>query len=93
MFILKIRGVFENENVDCLFDKIKDYTIFVSDNGGTYEAWLSHTTDTSAVFTGEAEHTYEFFSVVYDYVGHMESSPETYDAVTTVKGCFIGAVM
>lgn len=63
---------------------IRDYTIYVSDNGGPYTSWI--TTDaTSAVFTGENEHTYRFYSIARDNVGNIESTPSEPDAIATVK--------
>lgn len=41
-------------------------------------------TGTSAVFTGVSEYTYYFYSIARDNVGHIEESPGTCDAHTTV---------
>ncbi|MDI6603346.1 MAG: DUF11 domain-containing protein, partial [Patescibacteria group bacterium] len=63
---------------------IKDYTIYVADNGGPYTPWLANTTETSATFTGTPGHTYSFYSVARDNVGNTESLPDTFDAQTNV---------
>jgi hypothetical protein len=63
---------------------VKDYTIYVSDNGGPYQPWLIATTDTSAPYLGELGHTYSFHSAARDNVGNVEAAPESADATTTV---------
>ena len=60
------------------------YDIYVSDNGGDYTLWLNNTIDTNGVFTGEDDHTYEFYSVAIDDVGNREEPPDAPDAETTV---------
>jgi hypothetical protein len=65
---------------------IKDYTVYVSDNGGTYTPWLTNTTETSATFTGSPGHTYSFYSTARDNVGNVENPPATFDAQTNVLG-------
>ncbi|MBI3799873.1 MAG: hypothetical protein HY268_23230 [Deltaproteobacteria bacterium] len=64
---------------------ILDYTIFVSENGGPFTEWLSNTSDTSAMFPGEAGKTYAFYSVVRDQTGNLEDAPPVADATTTVS--------
>jgi hypothetical protein len=59
---------------------IKDYTIFVSADGGSYTAWLSNTPTTSATFTGQRGKTYAFYSVARDNVGNIEAAPIVPDA-------------
>jgi len=61
---------------------VASYDVYVSDNGGTFELWLDDTQDTSATFHGRGRHTYAFYSVAKDYVGHSELPPETPDAET-----------
>jgi hypothetical protein len=56
------------------------YTIYVSDNGGTFTPWLTGTAATSATFTGQVGHTYGFYSIATDNVGNIEpakTAPET----------------
>jgi hypothetical protein len=71
---------------------VATYTIYVSDNGGPYHAWLT-TEDTCATFTDtKLNHTYRFYSVAADHVGHVEAPPTDAggaivpDAVTTLPG-------
>ena len=39
------------------------YDVYVSDNSGAFTAWLTGTTQTSAVYTGADGHVYGFYSV------------------------------
>ncbi len=63
---------------------IKDYTIYVSENGGPFTAWLANTADTSASFSGQNGKTYAFYSVARDQTGNNETAPGNPDASTTV---------
>ncbi|MCY2990994.1 MAG: malectin domain-containing carbohydrate-binding protein [Planctomycetota bacterium] len=50
-----------------------------------YQLWLPNTTATSAVFAlGRAEHSYSFYTVATDNVGHREAAPVAADAQTQV---------
>ena len=60
------------------------YKISVSDNGAAYTKFLN-TFNTSAVFTGQAGHTYKFYSVATDQVGNTEATKTTAEATTTVN--------
>ena len=65
---------------------IRDYSIFVSEDGGmTYSAWLSNTTDTSATFTGHGGNEYAFYSIARDGVGNVEEKSAVPEAVTRVR--------
>jgi len=64
---------------------IAAFDIFVSDNGGLFTSFLSDTTQTSAIFSGQNGHTYRFFSVATDNVGLREADPVTADTTTTVN--------
>ena len=65
---------------------IASYDIYVSDDGGAYALWLNDSTATSAVYTGQNDHTYAFYSVAADNVGHVEAAPALPDATTLVQG-------
>jgi hypothetical protein len=54
---------------------IASYDVYVSDNGADYALWKDDITDTSANFTGENGHTYAFYSIARDGVGHIEDAP------------------
>lgn len=62
---------------------VASYTVYVSDNGGPFEPWLTNTTLTQATFDPALDgHTYAFYSIATDGVGHVEAPPETPDAQT-----------
>ena len=63
---------------------IRDYTVFVSEDGGPFIAWLMNTPETSDTFLGEDGKTYGFYSVARDQTGNLEDAPEVPDATTTV---------
>jgi hypothetical protein len=63
---------------------IRDYTIYVSEDGDSFTQWIAHTTETSAEFTGELEKIYYFYSRAEDNVGNVEEAPSEADAITTV---------
>jgi RHS repeat-associated protein len=63
---------------------IASYEIYVSDNGGPFTLWQSATTQTSATFDGVNGHTYAFYSVATDNVGHVEATPTLPQATTLV---------
>ncbi len=61
---------------------IRDFSIYVSDNGGPFILWQDHATALSAAFTGTIGHTYGFFALGTDLVGNVES-PKTLAEATT----------
>ena len=63
---------------------IAGYDVFVSDSGGTFAPLVIDTTDISTNFTGVSGHTYAFYSLARDNVGHVEDAPATPDATTTI---------
>jgi RHS repeat-associated protein len=65
---------------------IADFTILVSRDGEAPTVWLSRTTLTNGLFTGDAGHTYAFYSVARDNAGNEELAPATADAVVQVTG-------
>lgn len=60
------------------------YDVYASTDGGMYVLWLDDTAETSALFAGEIGHTYAFYSVARDNVGHVEKIPAVPDTQTTV---------
>jgi RHS repeat-associated protein len=62
------------------------YDIYVSEDGGPFELWLGGTTATQAVYPGRTGHTYAFYSLAYDQVGHREDKPAQADASTITIG-------
>jgi RHS repeat-associated protein len=63
---------------------IASYDVFVSDNGGPFVPFVQSTTQTSATFTGQKGHTYGFYSVATDNVGHVQPTPAGAQATTLV---------
>jgi hypothetical protein len=63
---------------------VSNYTIYVSNNGSPYTAWLTNTTLTSAPYVGQDGHTNSFYSVANDYVGNSQPTPTAAQATTTV---------
>jgi subtilase family serine protease len=60
------------------------YDIWMAENDGPYQPFLSGTTDTSTSFTGQLGRTYRFYSIAHDNAGNVESVPATADATTTI---------
>jgi len=63
---------------------IRDYAIYVSDNDSAYYLW-NRTDSTTTVFPGLDGHTYKFYSIATDNVGHVEANKSTPDVTTTVQ--------
>ena len=63
---------------------IASYTIYVSDNGGTYTPWLEKTTLTEATYAGQPGHSYAFYSVATDNAGNTETAPAQADLAMQV---------
>ena len=62
---------------------IRHYDIYVSDNGGEFTLWKNKIASDEAWFAGEIGHTYRFFSVATDSIGHREAMKSTAEA--TIK--------
>jgi hypothetical protein len=63
---------------------IRDYAIYVSDNGGAHAPWLNQTGATQAWYAGRLGHTYRFFSVARDNDGNQENMKSVAEATTQV---------
>jgi hypothetical protein len=63
---------------------IATYDIYVSDKGGPFAPFVLGTAQTSATFMGVPGHTYGFYSVATDNVGHREATPMQAQAFTLV---------
>ncbi len=60
------------------------FTIYVSDNGGTYSPFLTQTTQTTARFQGVDGHRYSFYAVASDNAGNSQSPPIAPQTTTVV---------
>lgn len=58
------------------------FDIFVAIDSGPFTPWLEGTTQNSALFEGDANRNYEFFSVATDTAGNRESAPTSADTGT-----------
>ncbi|MDA1054741.1 MAG: carboxypeptidase regulatory-like domain-containing protein [Planctomycetota bacterium] len=54
---------------------IASYDIYVATDNEPFELWLNDTTDTEVLFKGSKGHSYAFYSVARDNVGHEEPPP------------------
>jgi hypothetical protein len=54
---------------------VRHVTVYVAEDGGDFKIWLSQTTDTTGVFSGQAGHTYEFIALATDNAGNRERPP------------------
>lgn len=63
---------------------LRDYTIYVSDDGGPYAPWLTTTPAQTDTFPGELGHVYRFYALSRDSVGNLEPVPNQPDATTSV---------
>ena len=63
---------------------IRDYTIYVSDDGGPFTPWLIQTTGASANFVGLGGHNYSFYSLARDLTGNVEETKTAGEAGTLV---------
>ncbi|MBI1915416.1 MAG: hypothetical protein HYS12_11870 [Planctomycetes bacterium] len=64
---------------------IASYDVFVSDNARPFTPFLTGTTQTSIPFTGQFGHTYGFFTVATDNVGHRQATPAAAQATTLLE--------
>ena len=63
---------------------ISSYTILVSEDGGPAMPWLTGTTQTNALYTGQDGHSYAFSSVATDNVGITEAQHAIPDTTVLV---------
>ncbi|PSK91250.1 T9SS type A sorting domain-containing protein [Taibaiella chishuiensis] len=66
---------------------IKNYSVYVSVNGGDFNAWKFRTRDTTAIYHGAFDSTYSFYAIAMDTAGNLEDKPLAYDATTRLINC------
>lgn len=66
---------------------VATYSLYLSEDGGPYVPWLLDTTDTEAIFQGEAGKRYAFYSIARDSTGNVEAPPPMADTSTRVLPC------
>jgi len=65
---------------------VRSYTVHVTDNGGAFTVWQTAVTATTAVWTGTAGHTYDFYVVATDAAGNSEGPKTVAEASVTLPG-------
>jgi hypothetical protein len=63
---------------------IRDYSIYVSEDGGAFRQWISRTSATSATYAGMAGHRYGFYSLARDRADNEEAAKSAAEASTEV---------
>jgi len=63
---------------------IVSYNIYVSDNGASFAIWQQGVSVASATYSGQAGHTYGFYSISTDGAGNMQAAKSVADTTTTV---------
>jgi hypothetical protein len=62
---------------------LRDFTIYVAEDGGSYRTWRPNTIATADTFAARPKgHTYAFYSVARDSSGNVEAAPGAPDAQT-----------
>ena len=61
---------------------LASFDVYVSDNGGAFEALLEETTLTEIPFVPELNHVYSFYTQARDNAGNFEAAPATPDVST-----------
>jgi len=67
---------------------VANYSVFVSTDNGPYSAWLTASPLYSSMFHGATGHSYRFYTVATDNVGHIQTLPIGPQATTTVPLSF-----
>lgn len=63
---------------------LASFDVYVSENSGPFNRWLTAATTTSAIFPGLFGNSYAFYSVAVDQSGNREPAPLAPDTQTTV---------
>ena len=63
---------------------VRDYTVYVSQNGGPFTLFIQNTTDTSRVLNGVVGSTYRFYSIARDRAGNIEGAKTLAEATVTI---------
>ena len=64
---------------------IASYNVYVSEDNGSFQPWLTGTADTSDTYTGQFGHTYGFYCIATDNVGNQEVKTPAAEATTLVQ--------
>lgn len=63
---------------------VESYSVFVSEDGGPFSAWLTDSQLTSAHFSGKAGSRYDFYTTARDQGGNVEAPPALPDRSVTL---------
>lgn len=64
---------------------IQLHNVYYATNNGQYRIWQYNTTANSAVFKGQVDSTYKFYSIALDNAGNEEPAKTTAEATTTIR--------
>ena len=75
--------------------EIDNYSIFVSENGGTFSPLFAETKETTGTFIGSKGKAYGFFCVAKDSAGNVEDQELVAEAAVRIKDdrCFIATAV
>jgi uncharacterized repeat protein (TIGR01451 family) len=65
------------------------YDVFISIDGGAYQLWLAQTGNTQAVYSGQVGHTYRFYTIAYDRLGHIQAVPGLIQTTFTSRAVYL----
>ncbi|MGA2068563.1 MAG: CARDB domain-containing protein, partial [Thermoguttaceae bacterium] len=71
---------------------VKGVTVYVAEDGGAYQIWLDQTTETQAIFNGQAGHTYQFLALATDNAGNHEQPPSGQSVPSDDSGVDLGSL-
>jgi hypothetical protein len=63
---------------------VRDYSVYVSENGGPFALFAANTTATSRVLNGQVGSTYAFYSRARDHAGNIEGAKSLAEATVTI---------
>jgi hypothetical protein len=64
---------------------VRDYVLYVSENGGTFKAVQAATADTAITFSGTPGSTYSFFTLSSDNTGNQEATKHAGEATIKIE--------
>ncbi|MEQ8785303.1 MAG: CARDB domain-containing protein [Pirellulaceae bacterium] len=62
---------------------IAGFDVYVAQNGGPFQPWITGTTLRSSLFAGDPAATYAFYSVGVDRTGNRQAAPLTVDVIAS----------
>jgi hypothetical protein len=63
---------------------VQYYDVYVAEDSGSFSRWLTHITDTFAVYSGRPKHEYRFYTISTDNAGNIEGSKTAAEAMISV---------